>query len=76
MIAVVSVGLSLIGLELGARLGIRVEQRSELVGGIADPRWRRGRDRTDLARYPFPPDNGEPAAITIRTPGAQRREAL
>jgi manganese efflux pump family protein len=32
-ITVVSVGLSLIGLELGARLGSRVERHGELVGG-------------------------------------------
>ena len=34
VIAVVSVGLSLVGLELGARLGARFEQRSELLSGI------------------------------------------
>jgi manganese efflux pump family protein len=34
IIAVVSVGLSLLGLELGARLGERVEHRSELLSGI------------------------------------------
>jgi putative Mn2+ efflux pump MntP len=34
LIAVVSIGLSLIGLELGARLGARVERNSELVAGI------------------------------------------
>lgn len=34
IIAVVSVGLSLLGLELGARLGARVEHRSELLSGI------------------------------------------
>jgi putative Mn2+ efflux pump MntP len=34
LIAIVSVGLSLIGLELGARLGTRVEHLSELLGGI------------------------------------------
>ncbi len=33
-IGVVSVGLSLIGLELGARLGERVERYGELIGGI------------------------------------------
>lgn len=33
-IATVSVGLSLIGLELGTRLGDRVEHNSELLGGI------------------------------------------
>ena len=32
VIGVVSVGLSLVGLELGARLGERVGQRSELIG--------------------------------------------
>jgi manganese efflux pump family protein len=32
-IALVSVGLSLLGLELGSRLGQRVGERSELVGG-------------------------------------------
>ena len=35
LIAAVSVGLSLIGLELGSRLGARVEQNSELLGGGA-----------------------------------------
>ena len=35
VIAVVSVGLSLLGLELGARLGSRAGQRSELASGIA-----------------------------------------
>jgi manganese efflux pump family protein len=34
LIAVVSVGLSLIGLELGARLGAGVEHLSELLGGV------------------------------------------
>jgi manganese efflux pump family protein len=34
VIAVVSVGLSLVGLELGARLGARLERRSELLSGI------------------------------------------
>jgi putative Mn2+ efflux pump MntP len=34
VIAAVSVGLSLVGLELGARLGTRVEHRSELLSGI------------------------------------------
>jgi manganese efflux pump family protein len=34
IIACVSVGLSLAGLELGAKLGTRVEHRSELVSGI------------------------------------------
>lgn len=34
VIAIVSVGLSLVGLELGARLGARIEHRSELLGGI------------------------------------------
>jgi manganese efflux pump family protein len=34
VIASVSVGLSLLGLELGARLGERVEHRSELISGI------------------------------------------
>jgi len=34
IIAIVSVGLSLVGLELGARLGERVERRSELLSGI------------------------------------------
>jgi manganese efflux pump family protein len=34
IIAVVSVGLSLLGLELGARLGARVEHRSELLSGV------------------------------------------
>jgi manganese efflux pump family protein len=34
LIAIVSVGLSLIGLELGARLGTSVEHASELLGGI------------------------------------------
>jgi manganese efflux pump family protein len=34
IIAIVSVGLSLLGLELGARLGARVERRSELLSGI------------------------------------------
>jgi manganese efflux pump family protein len=34
VIAVVSVGLSLIGLELGAQLGARVEHNSELLAGI------------------------------------------
>jgi manganese efflux pump family protein len=33
-IGVVSVGLSLVGLELGARLGERVERYGELIGGI------------------------------------------
>jgi putative Mn2+ efflux pump MntP len=33
IIAVVSVGLSLIGLELGSRLGTAVEHRSELIAG-------------------------------------------
>ena len=33
-IAAVSVGLSLIGLEIGTRLGVRVEHDSELIGGI------------------------------------------
>jgi manganese efflux pump family protein len=33
-IGVVSVGLSLLGLELGARLGERVERYGELIGGI------------------------------------------
>ena len=34
LIAVVSVGLSLIGLELGDRLGARVENNSELLAGV------------------------------------------
>jgi putative Mn2+ efflux pump MntP len=34
IIAVVSVGMSLVGLELGARLGARVEHRSELLSGV------------------------------------------
>jgi len=34
VIGAVSVGLSLVGLELGARLGTRVEHRSELLSGI------------------------------------------
>jgi manganese efflux pump family protein len=34
VIALVSVGLSLVGLELGARLGARVEHRSELLSGL------------------------------------------
>jgi len=34
VIAVVSVGLSLVGLELGARLGAKVERRSALASGI------------------------------------------
>jgi manganese efflux pump family protein len=34
VIAAVSVGLSLVGLELGARLGTRVGRRSELLSGI------------------------------------------
>jgi manganese efflux pump family protein len=34
LIAGVSVGLSLVGLELGARLGTRVEHRSELLSGV------------------------------------------
>ena len=34
VIAAVSVGLSLIGLELGERIGARVERTSELLGGI------------------------------------------
>lgn len=34
IIAIVSVGLSLVGLELGARLGERVEHRSEQLSGI------------------------------------------
>ena len=34
VIAIVSVGLSLLGLELGARLGARLEHRSELLSGI------------------------------------------
>ena len=34
VIAIVSVGLSLLGLELGARLGARIEHRSELLSGI------------------------------------------
>jgi manganese efflux pump family protein len=34
LIAVVSVGLSLIGLELGARVETRIEHSSELLGGI------------------------------------------
>jgi manganese efflux pump family protein len=33
-IGVVSVGLSLIGLELGSRLGKRIERYGELIGGI------------------------------------------
>jgi putative Mn2+ efflux pump MntP len=33
-IGVVSVGLSLVGLELGARLGERVERYGELIGGV------------------------------------------
>ncbi|HYA69049.1 MAG TPA: manganese efflux pump, partial [Acidimicrobiales bacterium] len=33
-IATVSVGLSLLGLEIGGRLGGRLGQRSELVGGV------------------------------------------
>ena len=33
-IGVVSVGLSLVGLELGARLGARVERYGELIGGV------------------------------------------
>jgi putative Mn2+ efflux pump MntP len=33
-IGVVSVGLSLLGLELGARLGERVERYGELIGGL------------------------------------------
>lgn len=35
VIGVVSVGLSLLGLELGGRLGERVGERGELVGGVA-----------------------------------------
>jgi manganese efflux pump family protein len=35
VIAAVSVGLSLVGLELGARLGARVEHNSELIAGLA-----------------------------------------
>ena len=34
VIAVVSVGMSLVGLELGARIGTRVGARGELLGGI------------------------------------------
>jgi putative Mn2+ efflux pump MntP len=34
VIAVVSVGMSLVGLEIGGRLGVNVERRSEVVGGI------------------------------------------
>ncbi len=34
VIAVVSVGLSLLGLELGSRLGTRLGERAELVGGL------------------------------------------
>ena len=34
LIAVVSIGLSLIGLELGDRLGARIEHNSELLAGI------------------------------------------
>lgn len=34
VIAIVSVGLSLLGLELGARLGAPIEHRSELLSGI------------------------------------------
>jgi manganese efflux pump family protein len=34
LIAIASVGLSLLGLELGAQLGARVEHRSELLAGI------------------------------------------
>jgi putative Mn2+ efflux pump MntP len=34
LIAGVSVGLSLVGLELGARLGSSVEHSSQLLGGI------------------------------------------
>ncbi len=34
IIACVSVGLSLVGLELGAKLGTSIEHRSELVSGI------------------------------------------
>jgi manganese efflux pump family protein len=34
VIGVVSVGLSLLGLELGQRLGRRVQQRSELLGAV------------------------------------------
>lgn len=33
-IAAVSVALSLLGLEIGGRLGERLGQRSELVGGV------------------------------------------
>ncbi len=33
-IGVVSVGLSLLGLELGARLGERIERSGELIGGL------------------------------------------
>lgn len=35
VIGVVSVGLSLLGLELGGRLGERVGERGDLVGGVA-----------------------------------------
>lgn len=35
VIAAVSVGLSIVGLELGARLGARVEHNSELIAGVA-----------------------------------------
>lgn len=34
LIALMSVGLSLIGLELGQQLGVRVEHNSELFSGI------------------------------------------
>jgi len=34
VIAGVSVGLSLVGLELGSRLGARVEHNSEIIGGV------------------------------------------
>ncbi len=34
VIAVVSIGLSLVGLELGSRIGLRIGEYSELLGGV------------------------------------------
>lgn len=34
VIALVSVAMSLVGLEIGSRLGVQFEQRSEIVGGV------------------------------------------
>ena len=63
VIGVISVGLSLIGLELGARIGARTGRpgRGGRLGR-ADGRGRRHRRRTDLTRHPAHPAVGPSAA--------------